>query len=295
MSKFKNSILTELGIKESSLPQSAVREDAFPGIDPENQDDSMEQEPSARDRMMSPTAKSHQVLAVAVRGSNTGGLPSGNNMSRGKLGGYEPISNAKENSLVVNKTPDSKVIASPAPIANDGGAESTPAEEHPHQTQTATDEPPQAVTGASQEDNTSLKLTANLPKGIDVDVSEENHENGEESKEEMQESKGLPIEKLIAARQSLQEKAQKGTMSKKESEVFACITEVLKKRGFGLEEKLFSKKSMLETAGVESKSKESLEDKLSNLKKRKDDEKAGQDHKKVQKKLDAAQRRDDLA
>lgn len=289
MSKFKNSILRELGIKESSLPQSAVREDAFPGIDPENQDDSMEPQPTDREKMMSPTAKSHQVLAVSVRGSTTGGLPTGKNMSRGRLGGYEPISNAKENSLVVNKTPDSKLIKSPAPIANDGGTETTPAAEHPHQTQTADGEPPQAVTGASQEDDTSLKLKANLPQGIDVNVAEE-----KESSEPMNEEKGIPVEQLIAVRQSLQEKAQKGTMSKKESEVFSSIAEVLQKRGLGLEEKLFAKKSMLETAGVQ-ENKESLEDKLSNLKKKKDDEKAGQDAKKIQKKLDAQERRDGLA
>lgn len=322
MSKFKNSILRELGIRESSLPPSKIKEDAFPGIDPDEQDGNMQepQEPSARDRMMSPTAIATPVLAIAVRGSNTGGLPSGRNLTPSKLGGYEPIDTAKENSLVVDKTPDSSIISSPSPVAPEGAVPNTPAEEHPHQVQNTPDQPPQAVTGASTEDDSSLQLKAAMPQGIDVDVAEgedeDNNANNPEfqekdadqwrkdrsaspegdevrkhlginegkhkagctcgfcknknrfgkkpkdgkddkktTEEEMNEQKGVPTSRLHAVRQSLQEKAIAGTMSKKEGEVFRCITEVLQKRGFGLEQKLFGKKSMLETAGVDSKKK----------------------------------------
>jgi hypothetical protein len=319
MSKFKNSILRELGIRKSSLPPSTVKEDAFPGIDPLEQDGNM-QEPTPRDRMMSPTAVSTPVLAIAVRGSNTGGLPSGRNLEPSKLGGYEPIPTAKENSLVVDKTPESGVISNPEPVAPEGAIPNTPGEEHPHQVQNTPDQPPQAITGASTEDDSSLQLKAAMPQGIDVDVAEgedeDNNANNpefqekdadqwrkdrsaspegdevrkhlginegkhkagctcgfcknknrfgkkskddenkddkkdkKESDEEMNEGKRVSTTQLFAVRQSLQEKAIAGTMSKKESEVFSCITEVLQKRGKGVEKRLFGKKSMLETAGV---------------------------------------------
>jgi hypothetical protein len=316
MSEYKNSILKELGIKDSKTP--TVRENAFPGIDPDEQDANMQepkaQEPSARDRMMSPTAISTPVLAIAVRGSSTGGLPSGTNLTPSKLGGYEPIDTAKENSLVVDKTPTSGPIASPEPIAKEEDT-NTPAEEHPHQVQNSPDQPPQAVTGASTETEPSLQLKTAMPQGIDVDVAEgedeDNHEDNPEyqekhldqfrkdrsaspegdevrkelginegkhkagcecgfcknkskfgkktdkdkdkdkDKEPMDEAKeGIPTHRLVAIRESLQEKAVSGKMSKKESEVFHCLTEVLQRRGFGLEKKLFGKKTMLETAGV---------------------------------------------
>lgn len=316
MSKFKNSILRELGIRESSLPPSAVKEDAFPGIDPENQTGNMQDDPTPREKMMSPTAIATPVIALAVRGSNTGGLPSGRNLESSKLGGYEPIETAKENSLVVDKTPDSGVISNPEPIAPEGAVPTTPGEEHPHQVQNAPDQPPQAITGASTESDTSLKLKAAMPQGIDVDVAEgedeENHadnpefqekdaeqwrkdrsaspegddvrkhlginegkhkkgctcgfcknknrfgkkskdgdkDDNKDSKEETNESKKVSTSHLYAVRQALQEKAIAGKMSKKESEVFSCITEVLQKRGKGLEQRLFGKKTMLETAGV---------------------------------------------
>jgi len=325
MSDYKNHIARELGVKiKVKISEDVDPDELGRGIEDERSqtgdDDELAKKiaqshlkdddkfysrlssqsvsPSPRDRVLSPTAVMPQVLAVAVRGSNTGGLPSGNNMSRGKLGGYEPIPTAKQNSLVVDKTPESNVIENPAPIATDGGVETTPGEEHPHQTQNDADQPPQAVTGASTDDTDSSMLKAALPQGIDVDVAEDcSCEHEEEPKEDhaaaMNEIKGIPTNRLYAVRKSLQEKAQKGTMTKKESEVFSCITEVLQKRGLGLEQKMFGKKTMLETAGVSSK--EKMDDKLAKLKDKKDDEKARRDHKSVMKKLEADVRRDDLA
>lgn len=277
MSKFKNSILRELGIKESSL-KPEIKENAFPGIDPEDHDGNMQPDPVDP---RSPRAVATPVIAMAVRGSSTGGLPSGQNLV--KLGGYEPVNSAKENSLIVNKTPESKTISSPAPIASneDSGMPTTPGAEHPHQMQNSEDQPPQAVTGASTEGEESLQLKAALPQGIDVDVSEcdcehgsdeDNNSNNPEFQEKdrdqwrkdraaspegedvrqhlgMKESK-IPTHKLYEVRRSLQEKAVAGKMSKKESEVFKCITEVLQKRGKGLEQRLFGKKTMVQTAGV---------------------------------------------
>lgn len=306
MSKFKKSIMRELGIRESSIKPSHM--DAM-NVDPKELEMGMEDEtehtndpdlakrialhhlkkhsdyysklkkagideapvPSARDRMMSPTAIATPVLALAVRGSNTGGLPTGKNLSPSKFGGYQPVNPAKENSLVVNKTPSSGIITNPEPIAPDNAPTSSPTgpdgEEHPHQVQNTASEPPQAVTGAETEDDSSLQLKSAVPQGVDVEVSECNCEDeknqklsDEQDKMGLQEKKVVSIEHLKSVRQSLQEKAMTGKMNRKESEVYRCITEVLQKRGHGLEQRLFGKKSMVETAKVISEGKLSHEE-----------------------------------
>lgn len=262
-----------------------------------------EKVPSAIDRIMSPTAIAPQIIGVAVRGSNTGGLPSGADQTgispqtpTGRLGGYEPIPPAKANSALVDKTPKNSTIDSDSPIAENPPVDSGC--EHPHQTQHNADEPPQAVTGASEEgsegptlnqftkddaDNNEedMSLKSALPKGIDIDVAEgEDEENqadnpefqdkdkeqfrkdrsdspeGDEVRKKLGMAEGkFSTERLQEIRQSLSEKAALGKMNAKESEIFASITEVLSKRGLGLEQKLFGKKSMLETARVEVKKK----------------------------------------
>jgi hypothetical protein len=231
---------------------------------------SQSSEPSARDRMMSPTAKSPQVIGVAVRGSSTGGLPSGKNMSPSKLGGYEPVKPTMNNSELVDKTPDNSTINS-STIKADEKDVTDCGDEHPHQTQNASDEPPQAVTGASTEDS-ELTLKSAVPKGIDVDVAEEKTDEcsdcgcgkphtshdfkGKGEKDDVQENaKKVSTQLLEEVRQTLSAKAANGKMNAKESELFKAITETLKKRGHGLEQKLFGKKTMLETAGVEQKKK----------------------------------------
>jgi hypothetical protein len=242
-----------------------------------------EKQPAAIDRIMSPTAIAPQVIGVAIRGSNTGGLPSGADQTgispstpTGRLGGYEPIPTAKQNSELVDKTPKNSTIDSSSPVAEEPPVDS--GNEHPHQTQNNTDEPPQAVTGASEEES-DLTLKSALPKGVDVDVSEEqtdecsdcgcgkphvSHDFKQDEKEELKEQTQKVSTKLLEeVRKTLAEKASQGKMNSKESELFKAITEVLHKRGLGLEQKLFGKKSMLETARVDSKKKSLKEGKYS--------------------------------
>jgi len=145
--------------------------------------------------MLSPTAKATPVIAVAIRGSNTGGLPSGADQTgispstpTGRLGGYEPIPTAKDNSELIDKTPSNPQINSPSPKAE---VPQTIVDPHPHQTQHATGDVPQAVTGASTDSDSTLTLKSLLskPKTVDIDVAEEggqkmNDMDGEESMED---------------------------------------------------------------------------------------------------------------
>jgi hypothetical protein len=266
MSKYKNSILRELGIspradkEQQDVGDLSFHDEVVGDIDNLNAIEKPMSKPSDRERMLSPTAIVPQVLAVAVRGSSTGGLPSRNNMTPGKLGGYEPIPTAKENSMVVDKTPASNTIDSSSPISKDEDAPMEPNGKHPHQVQNTPDQPPQAVTGASTEDDSPLQLKSALPQGIDIDVVEGEHSDlDKKASKDFRDALGKTLDlkedivttrKLYAIRESLQEKAITGKMNKKESEVFRCITEVLQKRGKGLEKRLFGKKTILETAGV---------------------------------------------
>lgn len=159
---------------------------------------------------LSPTAIPTPVIAVAIRGSNTGGLPSGAdqtgispNTPTGRLGGYEPIPTAKDNSELVNKTPKNTTIDSTTPIASNGGDVQT--DPHPHQVQHSQGEPPQNVTGASTDGDTALTLKSAMPKekSVDIDVAQEcntcgcgdpndkhdNDMNGEETMEDNDKAK----------------------------------------------------------------------------------------------------------
>ncbi len=139
-------------------------------------------------QMMSPTVRNPAVIAMAVRGSSTGGLPSGadremelsnqdgidvSNLESSQLGGYEPITISKHNSKLINKTPKNSKIDSNL-ISNSGDSQSD--EEHPHQTQNSSGEPPQEVTGASTEDS-PLMLKMGLPKGLSIDLEESGNTN----------------------------------------------------------------------------------------------------------------------
>lgn len=358
MSDYRNYIARELGIRESSIkPAHMDAADIDPkelemGMEDEKEHtgddqlaktialhhlkkhpdyysklkgaglDEMDKQPSARDRMMSPTAIAPQIIGVAVRGSNTGGLPSGADQTgispstpTGRLGGYEPIDTAKNNSELVDKTPSNNTINSSVPIADEENVGDN-GETHPHQVQNSQGEPPQAVTGAEEGDECDLTLKSAVPGGIDIDVAEgedeENNSNNPEfqekdkeqfrkdrssspegddvrdelginemslksltpkkecsdcgcdkphvshdfkdEKENLQEQNQKVSTKLLQeVRQTLSEKAASGKMSTKESELFSTITEVLKRRGLGLEQKLFGKKTMLETANVKKK------------------------------------------
>lgn len=310
MSDYRNYIARELGIRESSIkPAHMDAADIDPkelemGMEDEKEHtgddqlaktialhhlkkhpdyysklkgaglDEMDKQPSARDRMMSPTAIAPQIIGVAVRGSNTGGLPSGADQTgispstpTGRLGGYEPIDTAKNNSELVDKTPKNNTIDSAEPIANDTEIQ-TGGEEHPHQVQNDAGEPPQAVTGAEDGDECDLSLKSAVPGGIDIDVAEEKadecadcgcdkphvtHDFKNEKEDLQEQNQKVSTKVLQEVRQTLSEKAASGKMSTKESELFSTITEVLKRRGLGLEQKLFGKKTMLETANVKKK------------------------------------------
>ena len=233
--------------------------------------------PSALDRIMSPTAIAPQVLGVAVRGSNTGGLPSGRNLTPGKLGGYEPIPTAKNNSELVDHTPANNTINSEEPKADDN-ALSDGGETHPHQIQTGDGEAPQAITGASEEES-PLTLKSAVPQDIEVAEDDEQPEgtDGDAAFDKYHDPNStgkdidddaIPTEKLEEVRKHLSEKAIKGTMNTKETAVFKALTEVLAKRGLGLEQKLFGKKTMLETAKVKTHADTLVDKKIEDTKKK---------------------------
>ena len=151
---------------------------------------------------ISPTAIPTPIIALGVRGSSTGGFPSGMdqtgiqpNTPTGRLGGYEPIPTAKDNSELINKTPCNPQINSATPKTE---VPQTVVEPHPHQVQHVTGEPPQAATGASTDGDDTLTLKSAMPKGVNIDVSQEGTEekqqdmndmDGEESMEDQDEMK----------------------------------------------------------------------------------------------------------
>lgn len=244
-SNYKRYQLSQLGIKESTIKPSDVDRDAFPGIDPEEWEKGAGEEHdehgmpvkkavhTAADHlgapdqghyysgmekaksqgmlrdMMSPTARGTPVIGLAVRGSSTGGFPSGidqtgipSNTPTGRLGGYEPIPTAKDNSEVINKTPSNPTINSSNPISSEGSP--TEADPHPHQVQQSKGAPPQDITGASTDSDATLTITqtSSAPeeaeeteKSVDIDVNQEeegkepNDMDGEESMEDEDKAK----------------------------------------------------------------------------------------------------------
>lgn len=165
--------------------------------------------------LMSPTAKSPQVLAISVRGSSSGGLPTSLSVSdtaiapegagvdpksKAALGGLELVTRQKPNSTIVDTTPQNDTINSADPIASE--VPPTPADEHPSQVQQVDGEPAQALTGTSNSDDApmgekpepeefetdnDMRLQAALPQGIDIDVPRA--EGEEESEDEEDEEK----------------------------------------------------------------------------------------------------------
>jgi hypothetical protein len=229
MSHYKNYLLRQLGLKEDRNRHDI--DDPYPEIDPQELEKGTEDEKDehgmpikkaeltakqhlgkpdqghyysgmekAKDKgmlkdMVSPNAKPTPIIGVAIRGSSTGGLPSGMDQHgispktpTGRLGGYEPIPIAKDNSKLFNKTPQNSDINSTTPIAED--PPETPAEEHPHQVQNVAEEPPQAVTGASTDSDPTLTVKSTTSKEVNVDAetppdanaeNEPNDMDGEES------------------------------------------------------------------------------------------------------------------
>ena len=212
-----------MGIKESQFKPSIVERNAYPGIDPDEleqgKNDEEEEHHMSPDKaettalqhlkgknqghyysgmekakeqgmlkdMVSPTARPTPIIGVAIRGSVTGGLPSGAdqtgispNTPTGRLGGYEPIPIAKDNSELIDKTPKNSAICSSRPISEPTGNDG---EKHAHQVQNDVGEPPQAVTGASEDSDDTLTLKSAVPKDIEVGGVEGNDMDGEEDEE----------------------------------------------------------------------------------------------------------------
>ena len=129
-----------------------------------------------KDQAISPTARPTPIIALGIRGSTTGGLPSGvdqgrQDISPSKVGGYDRVTPQNLNSKLVDKTPTNPEIhqtstpINPDPQTGDGVT-------HPHQIQVTAHEEPQAVTGASTDSDDTLKLKSAVPKGIDIDIAE---------------------------------------------------------------------------------------------------------------------------
>lgn len=133
---------------------------------------------------ISPTAIATPVIGLSVKGSSTGGLPSGidqtnTNITPSNLGGYEEIPTNAVNSKLVNKTPVNPQINSSQPIADVPNTKDTVT--HPHQIQRDANQPPQEVTGASTDSDDTLTLKSALPKGLDIDIPEEQEEQEEQA------------------------------------------------------------------------------------------------------------------
>ena len=306
MSNYKNFHLRLLGIRESEIKSSGVSADDVDknelemGIkDESDQPDDLDlakkialhnlkshgdyysslksagsEKPP--EQSMSPTAIPTPIIGLTVRGSSTGGFPSGKDQINvspstptGKLGGYEPISIAKDNSELIDKTPVNSQINSSEPIASIN-SEDTNISSSP-------------TTGNKNDNSDSLTLKSAMPSGIDVDVNEDedmdnnsnnpefqekdeeqfrisrsNSPEGEEvrkslninegkhkpgcecgfcknknkfgKKEDKKSDEKVSTEKLEEIRKSLQEKAILGKMNKKETQIFVALKEVIEKR-----------------------------------------------------------------
>jgi hypothetical protein len=126
--------------------------------------------------MYSPTAIPTPIIGGAVRGSSSGGLPSGadrnSDISPSRLGGYKQVGVSPVNSLLVNKTPaNSEINRGSMPINDDPSL--TGGVTHPFQVQKDAGNPPQAVTGASMDGDAAVKPTTPTDRSIDVSIAQE--------------------------------------------------------------------------------------------------------------------------
>lgn len=228
MSEYKHYFKRQLGINESQFPLSEVDRNSFPGIDPDELERGTEEERDehgmpirkakqtaaqhlrepeqnhyytgverAKDQgmlkdgaMLSPTARPTPIIGVAIRGSSSGGLPSGadqqGDISPSKLGGYEKIPIETSNSKLIDKTPKNTTIDSSTPIASSVIDNEI---DHPHQIQKTAGEKPQSATGASTDSDDTLTLKSASPKelplsGMDVDVTDDNPMDTENDEED---------------------------------------------------------------------------------------------------------------
>lgn len=160
MSEYKKYLMRQLGLKEPSK-KKIIKENGI---------------------ALSPTAIPTPIIGVAVRGSVTGGLPSGadqlaKDITPTNLGGYDKIDAKRPNSLLVGTTPSNPEILTTNPIAPTSTTINNP---HPHQVQNDPNEPPQAVTGASTDgdQNHIIKPKSSLsPQTMDIDIAEQDKTN----------------------------------------------------------------------------------------------------------------------
>ena len=159
---------------------------------------------------ISPTAKSPQVLAISVRGSPLGGLPTHNAAptsltpsdtavapegagvdakSPAALGGLELVSRQTPNSTVVDNTPQNDTINSAAPIAD--AVPPTPADEHPAQVQQVDGEPAQALTGTSADKEAPM---GEKPEPEEFEIEKDEEEGEEDMSLKSAAPKGMDID-----------------------------------------------------------------------------------------------------
>jgi hypothetical protein len=190
MNDYKKYLLRQMGLKEAQFVPFP-KEDEFPGIDP-------------ADQMVSPTAKATPIIGVAVRGSVTGGLPSGADqetpdLAPTKLGGYNRVSPEDLNTKLVDKTPANPEIKQETNPINQNPSTGQGVT-HPHQIQVTAGEEPQETTGASTDSDPTLKLKSGVPKGIDIDITEKDEEPTHEEENPM-----IPTTSLSEAKRSANE------------------------------------------------------------------------------------------
>ncbi len=211
---YKKYVARQLGLLNEVEFASFPKKDEYPGAD--------KAEPK-----VSPTARPTPIIGVAVRGSTTGGLPSGadqrGDISPTKLGGYDRVEPQDLNSKIVDKTPKNAEIGQENVPINDNPS-TTGGVTHPHQMQVTANQEPQAVTGASTDSDPTLKLKSASPKGIDVDITEK-EQGGETELDTMQnkpENQMIPATSLSEGKHKAGCKcgfcANKGSFGKKKKE-----------------------------------------------------------------------------
>ena len=150
-----------------------------------------------KDQAISPTARPTPIIALGIRGSSSGGLPSGVDQGRGdispsKVGGYDRVQSQNLNHHSFGKTPSNPEIKQTTPVNPDPSTGQGVT--HPHQIQVTAHEEPQALTGASTDSDDTLKLKSAVPKGIDIDIAETDSE--EETKNEDNNTAMIPSTSL---------------------------------------------------------------------------------------------------
>ena len=173
MNDYKKYLVRQMGLKEAQfIPAAMLEQDEESDLDPNN----LAKFTRGPGEPLSPTAIPTPVIGLSIRGSSTGGLPSGvdqgrTDISPTKVGGYDRVSPQNLNHHTFNKTPANPEIkqetepVNPDPSTGQGVT-------HPHQIQVTAHEEPQAATGASTDSDSTLQLKSAMPKGIDIDIAE---------------------------------------------------------------------------------------------------------------------------